>query len=221
MRDRPIIFSAPMIRALLDGRKTQTRCVLKKQPGGGIDGCYHRPDGRWIWLVCGGNQRASNTACGPGVGVGEPFPLPYAPGDRLWVRENVVKTPAGVAYAVDGGDHYGAGGKLKVTPSIHMPRAFSRLTLIVESVKVERLRDISDEDAEREGIYERSAVGDDPMSSTWTWKDDGWRYDAPRDAFCALWMSINGADSWQANPWVCAIGFRVIKANIDSEEARP
>lgn len=221
MTDRPIIFSAPMIRALLDGRKTHTRLVLKPQPDPppGFDGwagfsalCPHRHY----------EMRGYDPERGP---LMRHRPLPYWNGDRLWVRESFSHTGAGLwdicagrlagygkgnpVYRADGGDG-------PWWPSIHMPREFSRLTLIVGSIKIERLQSISEEDARREGIFDRHACGDDPTSAAWTWSSDGWRYETPREAFKALWGSINGNDAWEQNPWVVAICFRTIKANIDA-----
>jgi hypothetical protein len=106
--------------------------------------------------------------------------------------------------------------------SIFMPRWASRLTLIVTGVKVERLQDISEEDAKAEGIFARSDIGDDQAHDVWTWErdgwrySDGWRYPTPRKAFSDLWDSIHGEKAWEANPFVAAISFRVIKSNIDS-----
>ena len=126
MSDHPIIFSGPMVRSLLDGRKTQTRRVLKPQPQG------EQPK-NWT--------RANDKA------------VRYAPGDRLYVREaiNKVSTPGDVVYRADfeAGGNDGAG--LGWRPSIHMPRWASRLTLTVTDVRVQRLQDISEEDARAEG----------------------------------------------------------------------
>ncbi|WP_395623379.1 hypothetical protein [Sphingomonas daechungensis] len=209
MTDKPIIFSAPMVRALLDGRKTMTRRALKPQP-------IQTENGYWKWHLPDGASGYPEDVFR--TKIGRWHPLPYAVGDRIWVRERAFIDGKEVNYAADcppGLDISGFGYR----PSIHMPRWASRITLIVESVKVERVRDISDEDARAEGIFARSAIGDDPTSSQWTWQKDSWRYDTPRDAFQALWNSIHGPKAWDENPWVVAITFRVIRANIDSVEA--
>lgn len=200
MTDRPILFSAPMVRALIDGRKTQTRRVLKPQP---------QYDGEWwrlgdiIWQeasfpVFDGQEMARRAR--------------FAPGDRLWVRENFTTVPT-AAYRMSKGVErtichhdpdwaaiYAEGwerSKPRWRPSIHMPRWASRLTLVVESVKVERLQEISEEDAQAEGAQ---------------WEDCWPTY---RQSFEALWTRINGRDSWSENPWVAAVSFCVIKSNID------
>ncbi len=233
MTDRPIIFSAPMIRALLDGRKTQTRRLVKIP---GVRGGRHLilPPEDAIELESGEFSRGifhyRSTAALSG-----PYKLPAAVGDRLWVREAIVHAPMGagfdtthwphgtVAYLADGRGEWfdrakAAGAKSR--PSIHMPRWASRLTLIVEGVKAERLQEISEADAIAEGIFQRFAIGDDPQHATWTWQREGWRYDTARLAFAALWTSIHGPDAWAANPLVAVISFRVIRANIDSKEER-
>lgn len=230
MADKPIPFSAPMIRALMDGRKAQTRRVLDPQPsfspGGvirdGADGEMDCVEPHWIV---------------------EPRPR-YAAGNRLWVREAYyhfghwepvpgVLTKGGkqkwafepesdeIRFDMPDGCRLGRHHKDPATSAWHkrlarfMPKAASRLTLIVESVKVERLQDINDTDAKAEGIFARGGTGDDPTSSQWTWQKEGWRYDTPREAFRHLWQDIHGLGAWDANPWVSAITFRVVKGNID------
>lgn len=228
MTVKPILFSGPMVRALLEGRKTQTRRVLKSPRDG--SGWYRHPETGAIINSMGG-----------------PLPtVPYAPGDLLWVRENAAvrytswnKTDGhrhSVDYAADfdDGGHYiaktscGAGirkgeapslfprrshrrdGRLQWCPSIHMPRWASRLTLKVTDVRVQRLQDISEEDARAEGVENDS---------------DGWRdYTMPhtqccgsaRDSFRTLWNSLNEERGfgWEANPWVVAVSFNVIHANV-------
>lgn len=178
MTDRPIIFSAPMVRALLYGRKTQTRRALKP------------PYGTLEYL---------------GGETWRPICTKFFPGDRLWVREAHVLTPAGVAYVADGADHYGAGGPLRKRPSIHMPRWASRLTLHVTEVRVQRLHEISAEDVAAEGACELAFM---PPSEADTAE--------ARAVFRSLWNSLHGPDAWDANPWVCAISFKVERANIDA-----
>ena len=219
MTDRPIIFSAPMIRALLDGRKTMTRRVLKDQVGD-LDRPFMMDDGSW--------HVADSQGCHM-----SPLDVRWRRGDRLWVREAIVHAPMGagfdtthwphgtVAYLADGKGEWfdrakAAGAKSR--PSIHMPRWASRLTLIVEDVRVERLQEISEADAIAEGIKRNHHGNGDqwcdyPLgSSAAGWTD-------PRDSFESLWRSLHGPDAWAANPWVVVISFRVIRANIDSKEA--
>jgi len=200
MADRPILFSGPMVRALLDGRKTQTRRAIKAPTarGGFILSFNHgipefnfgpddrKPNGDLRWHSC-----------------------PYGqPGDLLWVRETFSQHPqfADLAYkADDDGDGFedsdGFLWEPKYSPSIHMPRALSRLTLRITDVRVQRLQECSNEDAVAEGIGTPTDM----------------RY-ATVDGYRPLWESINGAGSWDANPWVWALTFEVIKANVDSVE---
>jgi hypothetical protein len=219
MSDHPIIFSAPMIRALLEGRKTQTRRILKPQP-------LYRTD-RNKRIYADGDYRKSWRE-------GFDDDLRFAAGDRLWARESFADlcdtgighrpTPTSpiqrAAYMADTspGSHDDQARKdygIKWKPSIHMPRWASRLTLIVESVKVERLQEISEEDAIAEGIR-RSPHGNGDQwmdypegSSAAGWLD-------PIISFQTLWESINGFGSWDHNPFVAAISFRVVNANIDT-----
>ena len=200
MTDKPILFSAPMIRALLDGRKTQTRRVLKPQPDDLYEGQVPRQ-------------------------------LHVAIGDRLWVREAHYLTDDGdneyAVYAADEDDVRAHNTKLqrmgstidealwrqhaKLRPSIHMPRWASRLTLIVTDVRVQRLQEISEEDATAEG---------------WGgWLDsqtsDGFDGNGPRTWFHKLWDSINGPDAWDRNDWVVAYTFTVHRCNIDALAKEP
>lgn len=187
-KERPILFSAPMVRAILDGKKTQTRRVLKPQPNSG-------PGGEMVDL---------GDAFGllDGVLSGE-WRCPYGkPGDRLWVRETFARKSVGGLQSVF---HYAADAPRDLVndkpapvpggwkPSIHMPRVASRITLEITGVRVERLNEISVTDAEAEGCY---------------YGDFG-RFDvAPRFAYGALWEGINGPGSWAANPWVWVIEFK-------------
>lgn len=219
MTDRPILFSAMMVRAIIEGRKTQTRRVLKPQPSERfVDALKYSRSGMAASLVR------------------------WNAGDRLWVREawrtfvslddvapRDLLTPArgaGVAFEAGGGmsvakdrgranidfdlqvprDPPNAWGRLRA--AMHMPRWASRLTLIVEDVRVHRLQEINEVDAEAEGAP--------PVLVP---PDGG---GAPHvEGFRDLWDSINGSRqgcSWQDTPFVAAITFRAIKANIDSAE---
>lgn len=232
--DRPILFSAPMIRALREGRKTQTRRILKLQPiqfaiddaGTLCDvGCLHI-----------NGDRRPRIKLGRVVTLQE---LPYAAGDRLWVKEtwrtsvcqdaikpSIMETPGNgygwpVWYEADGGtvtwrgsDGGGPGfenaGKLR--PSIFMPRWASRLTLLVTDVRVERLQSISEADAAAEGLIKlrsgRFAVNKGEQYAGLA------RYTA-RARFGDLWSEINGPESWEANPWIVAVSFVVQARNIN------
>jgi hypothetical protein len=212
VKERPILFSAPMVRAILDGRKSQTRRVLKPQPREhhwfGLPGYEHRllpsatGDGFAARSVHShqipGRERA--------VDLGEWISCPYgAPGDRLWVRETFSlglgaqnhQDPKRIVYrATDNRPAY------LWKPSILMPRWASRLTLEVTDVRDERLNAITWADARTEGVVDASGA----------WEADGPLLDTdragPRGAFESLWESINGADSWAANPWVWVVEFK-------------
>lgn len=226
MPDKPIIFSAPMVRSLWDGRKTMTRRLM---PGQKYLADAYQPivSGCCIYNYSG--EELISRA-------------PYAPGDRLWVREafairrfepcldherawQSLSSPV-VRYIADGteiahnGDRRTGRGiyhgpvELKKSP-LAMPREFSRLTLIVEGVKVERLQDISEDDC--------IAEGSPPIAAARSMTDGGRMvemepgiYGTPRTWFRELWGKIHGPAAWDANPWVCAISFRVVKSNIDS-----
>jgi len=256
-KDIPIIFSAPMVRALLEGRKTQTRRILKPQPEPFL--VDNKPCE--VGLLQVGSDPRPRVTLGHVVTRQE---VRFAVGDRLWVRENYAyvgaRDPGFLTYgATYPGDlaKYGcenvpatlkeAGYKWK--PSIHMPREVSRLTLVVAGVKVERLQDISEDDAVAEGIARlfteeecrtvAGIVGTKPEDHGWQnylWhgligreitaaQSEAWQhqysgYRYARGSFSSLWARINGVESWDQNPFVVATTFRVIKANIDAPEAR-
>lgn len=222
MSDRPIIFSAPMVRALLDGRKMQTRRVLKPLPE--AEGQSYV-----MWPVYG-YARVGFQRCGS-----SPLPdraAPYAPGDRLWVREAWAchwatddQPPRemdpdlwSVRYLAD--DHIRPAARdgslalkkqcAKVRSSFHMPRWASRLTLLVTDVRVTRLQEISEADAVAEGI-EQDDVG---LWRDYAGSDVGWGFSV--ESFRSLWNSLHGPDAWAANPWVSAVSFTVERRNIDA-----
>ena len=180
MRERPILFSAPMVRAILAGRKTQTRRIITPQPRedvsiGGTRGL----------VVNGQVTDAAGWAAWNRCRYGQS-------GDRLWVRETHLDLGGCRLYRADPGSDQErelvAPGQ-KWTPSIHMPRAASRITLEITGVRVERLQDISDADARAEG-----AAAPPHLSY--------------RDGYAALWESINGPGAWDSNPWVRVVEFR-------------
>ena len=216
MKERPIIFSGPMVRALLDGSKTQTRRVMKPQlvygTVAGLFNSWYLPSGQGGGtLYPNGKEKILGTC-------------PYGqPGDRLWVRESFCKIigqsggwietdyQATYTHGFRLGDSLGL--KKRWTPSIHMPRAASRITLEITSVRVERLQDISEADAMAEGIVECPISADDEgprRIGYMVGPDDGKSglSVTPIQAYRDLWESINGPDSWTTNPWVWVVEFK-------------
>lgn len=185
-KERPIIFSGPMVRAILEGRKTQTRRVVKNSGG------VAKNDQVVLWKCC-----------------------PHGdPGDLLWVREGFMPAPMEAAPTTPRPTRwniaYAAGGQAEVmapadynpmlynyerwSPSIHMPRWASRLTLRITEVLVERVQDISILDAKAEGV---EPLGENGDLCRW------------RQSFRHLWDSINAkrGHGWDTNPWVWVIQF--------------
>lgn len=205
-KERPILFSSEMVRALLDGRKCQTRRVIKPQPTVNLDWVTE-----WGWTFFTPDKHISGRVKNPAIEPREIFlPCPYVLGQRLWVRETWRKgmTDSGLAveYAADGHrvylDDYPDKSvdwywlpDMPNKPSIFMPRWASRITLEVVSVRVERVQSISTADACVEGILGcRDHLSNVHAIST----------------FKALWNSINAARgySWESNPFVWTITFR-------------
>jgi len=207
MKERPILFSAPMVRAILEGRKTATRRVVKPQPASGA---------HWQPIVLSGYG-------GWVDGHGSPLRCPYGqPGDRLWVRETWQyfgfsdEGEPCICYLADHGrewphvpqpeadkvdciwadlsdpGNFSISGRAcdnRWRPSIHMPHWANRITLEITGVRLERLQDISADDAWSEGIPHSPDVN-------------------PIHEFEGLWTSINGDRSWNANPWVWVVEFK-------------
>lgn len=208
MKERPILFSAEMVRAILEDRKTQTRRVVKPQP----------PSGCSVgWSAFSGENRIE---CRSYAIPHQSFiKCPYVMRQKLWVRETFLNN------ALEGYDpvyFYRADGDDKPEdrqwkPAIFMPRQASRITLEITQVRVERLHEISEEDAILEGIDGRRHPKDKQL---WTWKDYTrsqhfkepiYHYGSavtPQTTYAGLWESINGKGSWQANPWVWVIRFK-------------
>lgn len=201
IKERPILFSAPMVRAILGAQKTVTRRVVKsdwsqsaRPPLETSSGIFH------FW--CSGEH-----SC------------PYGrPGDRLWIRETLFindfrdgdvpeseRADCEVFYRADGlPDLEGEEELIRWRPSIHMPRWASRILLEITAVRVERLQDISQADAIAEGV----------LSCERDLDPDGNDY-SPYELFSALWVSINGHDNWAANPWVWVVEFKQVEvANV-------
>lgn len=238
MPDRPILFSGPMVRAILEGRKTQTRRILKlanRLPEYiGPRGCTDDPscwgwsddDRGDHWLVKRGESDKGCLDWSDWAGA-------YQVGDSLWVRESWNMSSLGwnrpqaglgkLHYrATDEGQWKNYWGAWR--PSIRMPRWASRLTLTVTDVRVQRLQDISEDDAWAEGCVKGDPdhVGgffpaEEPDPSGIGHR--GW--DNARDWFADLWDGLNEARGygWDANPWVCAVTFTAHQRNIDQMEA--
>jgi hypothetical protein len=214
VKERPILFNADMVNAILAGLKTQTRRVIKDQPP---EGCGLIDVGVYAPIVIDrkGEQQPGPDVFGAFSEDGDwGFKCPYGqPGDRLWVREafrnrRVDNSPGDVVYRADHPGESNVPGSCGRSwkPSIHMPRWASRITLEIVSVRVERLKDISKIDAEAEGVQRHGDSWKDYLHPT----DSHFALDA-RTSFATLWSSINGPGSWAANPWVWVVEFRRVE----------
>ena len=173
MKTRPILFSGPMVLAILDNRKTQTRRIVKPQPREYEGGTSFVCHGDAAWSVIGLD------------GDHQPIRFPYGnTGDRLWVRETFNLCGFKPFYRADGPMHK----DWKWKSPIFMPRAASRITLEIISVRVEKLGSITPADAVAEGMAIDDAVHD----------------------YAVLWDKINGAGSWEANPFIWRIEFKKV-----------
>lgn len=218
-KERPILFSAPMVRAILEGRKTQTRRVVK--PGGRMSLFARDDDGSPMW--------SDSYILDPGNADWLMRDNRYGqPGDRLWVRETFSYDRLDVDhdgfmpawYWADGNPTDGDWSRPK--PSIHMPRAYSRLLLEIVCVRVERLNDCSQEDAAAEGLmtWTGQDCDGDPRLDGRLYEYQAWGWQRPVDAFdgfispvaayADLWDHINGDGAWKSNPWVWVVEFKVI-----------
>jgi hypothetical protein len=210
-KERPILFSTPMVQALLAGTKTMTRRVVNPQPIIASDGAFHyKGEGVFINKMI--------TKC------------PYGKvGDLLWVRETFKpKFIKGCLspfklnypnihpwfYAADNENTEGYGSW---KPSIHMPKAAARIWLEITNLRVERLQDITQSDAKSEGIKSCIMPGHNAFTKSWTQYYDynsnkfhQFAQNYPIQSFQSLWLSINGEESWNANPWVWVVEFKKI-----------
>ncbi|EKZ5349557.1 morphogenetic protein [Klebsiella pneumoniae] len=220
MKERGMIFNGEMVRAILDGRKTQTRRIIKPQPEATLSGSL---SGKWL-------SRPLNGLLLPkieDIAIHCPFGVV---GDRIWVRETFqgplfdydlmdsyckdptpFEKPEFCVYKADGvpaPEFYDADDELHCCwrPSIHMPRWASRILLEITNVRVERLNAISEEDARAEGIIDGGCLncGEPEPCGCANPEPDA------TDAFAYLWQSIYGQESWNANPWVWVISFERI-----------
>ncbi len=215
-RERPIIFSGAMILKTREGKKNQTRRVVKAQPGVGVRP-YQTPDGLWNWVMIAS-----------GVGVAVQFRCPYGVvGDRLWARETwcsaYAGSSSGTLFAADWayvpskrthekGPHFCADyddaiqrGLVRWRPSIYLPRWASRDTFEITNVRLERLQDITEEDAKAEGVTTA------PQPGKLNGEPATLHPITHRQAFLWLWDTINGKRpgcAWADNPWVWVISYR-------------
>lgn len=213
MKERPIVFSAPMVRAILAGTKTQTRREIKPQPANDIHPHHEFPNPAvqgWMSSLTHLHGQSTAHIC------------PYGqPGDRLWVRETWrIRGDSDhdhvdqfgtddIQYRADRDESYID----RYRPSIHMPRKFSRITLEVTGVRVERLQDISREDVIAEGCEAPRCPACGYTNGDAAFNCDHRLCGKPMPphestAYRALWESINGAGAWDANPWVWVVEFK-------------
>ncbi|HCD3048237.1 TPA: hypothetical protein NBM42_004558 [Klebsiella variicola] len=207
MTERGMIFNAEMVRAILDGRKTQTRRPIKwKQTR--FTEIGEREDGsKWPW------SEDAEHACDFW------HPCPFGDvGDRIWVRETWAEAGASAPdlklYRANYPEHVPSiyenvppAEEIRWTPSIHMPRTASRIQLEITDVRVERLNAISEEDARAEGIIDGGCLncGEPEPCGCANPEPDA------TDAFAYLWQSIYGQENWNANPWVWVISFKRVE----------
>lgn len=210
---KPILFSGPMVRAILAGKKTQTRRIVRyprswltPYANGDADLAFRlfhaECDGSSVWNCGNPKTGKHHWQCGD-----ERLPQNYQVGDRLWVKETFATNKGDVTA---GKVHYRADDVIveRWKPSIFMPRWASRLTLEVVSVRVERLKCISERDAVAEGIEQIRAgvfqvIGNTSLP---TCSDAALAYQY-------LWRSINGHGSWEANPWVWVVDFKQVSGD--------
>jgi hypothetical protein len=191
MKNRPILFSAPMVRAILEGRKTQTRRVINPQPID-IDGCPWVPSGWAHWET--DDKGLRGCTC-------KEIKCPFGqPGDALWVRETFSNSEP--IYYRATLPNYLKDSDYIWKPSIFMPRWASRITLQIADIRVERVQEISEEDAHTEGVWNGWTAAFDPNDP-----------EPMKRKFKELWNSINvpRGFGWDINPWVWVIAFAVVE----------
>ncbi len=220
MKFIPILFSTPMVQALLEGRKTMTRREadvpnhehmgrkimdwgLSKHP-------WKDDEGQW-WYNVQSTVDSYNRL---------KLKCKWQPGDVLWVRESFIHLPPEYDFALsslypyaEGGTFYkadkGHEGPGPWKPSIHMPKSLCRIFLEVTDVRVERLLDISEEDAKAEGA-ERGILRDGPNTEKGEFHLEYNNMSGHKDGFQFIWQMINGKENWNLNPWVWVISFKQI-----------
>ena len=215
---KPILFSTEMAQAILEGRKTQTRRLhgldeIKKNPNDWTFYYFSKDDKRTFAHFRKQEDNKIKSIFGTS---------PYQIGDILWVRESFFNCSSFKEYPlfseIKGNFCYKTNdfiGGHKWKPSIHMPKEAARIFLEVTNVRVERLKDISEEDAIEEGIeiihYAENIL---PVFRNYLLKEKKGTLN-PRLSFRTLWEKINGEDSWDANPWVWVYEFKVVEKPKD------
>lgn len=235
MSDKPIIFNDAMVRAILEGRKTQTRRIVKSidhdlldmmagdaegeidsdllglKYGPSLDDDQNVVPEQWLAFCTECEEEGVMTL---GQGYGRPGDLLRVREAHAFVPEPAYRRSTGIYQQINPGDDYEAcvyrenfnrARSFPWRPSIHMPRWASRITLEITDVRVERLQDITESEAAAEGC---------DNSDTEAARECGW-YEKPLRAFRRVWEQINGANSWDENPWVWVIEFRPHLMNID------
>ena len=212
MKTKPILFSTSMVQSILEGRKTQTRRIVKKQ-------------------FLNGDEPRFSTRNLESTGV-----CPFGNiGDVLWVRETF--RPKGHSFPI--GEHFEYKATAQADgnptdepwkPSIFMPKDAARIWLKITDVRVEKLNDISDEDSKKEGIdfeifnnepntfvYQNYLKYSKPFFSfsEYSWNFGKETHSAPVASYCSLWEEINGDGSWNKNPWVWVIEFERIEKPLE------
>lgn len=206
MKERPIIFSTAMVQAILEGRKIMTRRIVKLSEFGDSDTRgykYHFRDkkGRWNDVT----DESLIKFC------------PYGnPGDHLWVKETFAKVKSKGTYLYKSDKMFDNCGPSEIewkwTPSIYMPRLASRITLEITDVRVERLQDITEQDAIKEGVFRKKQEDGTYWHGNYGHPDGVGPLLNAIESFRSLWLSINGEDSWNQNPWVWVISFEGLQS---------
>ncbi|MGE5681687.1 MAG: hypothetical protein ACM34K_12490 [Bacillota bacterium] len=223
--EKPILFSTPMVESILDDRKSQTRRIMKIQPPSEkhifsqvIESTNRKQNGKCHWVLPNIYVNSKNDSS-------EYFNWPYRKGDHLWVKEpygfkvkndslggsgNFLVYKADNPTAIAFEDCSGAKFPVKWKTSRFMPKKYARIWLEVTAARVERLNDISEQDAVAEGVepclYHHWA----DYSEKPEFQKSATLITSPIESYMSLWNSLNGKGSWEKNPWVWAITFRRI-----------
>lgn len=212
MKEHPILFSTPMVKALLNGNKTMTRRAT------GLDKVNQSPNNYYYQSLFFG-ETGRETFANPATRDTVEVKCPYGqPGDLLWVRESCQHTKILNLHPTD--ENYGFVYKAddqpwqdmegwKWKPSIHMPKAAARFWLRITDIRIERLHDITEEDAKAEGAEYLLWRGVTKDSQSY------------RNGFTSIWLSINGDASWNKNPWVWVVSFEVLSKTGKPVELEP